>query len=462
MKISLPAILAFAAAILIGASLAWAFRQHGTIGLFRVDGQFHALFIYAAGFGVLLLLLALVYLWLKNKLKPLSLRWMAGLLFLLSLPGIIGPTLAFAYVNGDFSGSIGNTPPQLLMADGAGANGVPNLAVAFNTAAPSINTLTWGTGGSLSTVTEAKASEQHVFMLDDLEPATAYTYRVNNGTTYSFTTPSTDGDPQFAFASDAHYGAGDNRADLTARMLSYIADPANGYNLFFYGGDLVEDGFSASQWGEAFRAFSPTTSEVPVRFTVGNHESLFAGLNDYEKYAYPAGMSIQSGSRLWYRIDVGDIHFLVLDIEWSAESYSEEQAEWLEAQLKSIPAGDWKIVISHGFYYASGSVADGWKWYDNPETIDALTPLFEKYGVNLVLSGHDHQMELLQHGGVTYAIDGAFGGLPDAPRTYTSPASLWYLSGDYGFADVSISGSQCTINFMDSNNAVLKTFTITK
>jgi hypothetical protein len=105
---------------------------------------------------------------------------------------------------------------------------------------------------------------------------------------------------------------------------------------------------------------------------------------------------------------------------------------------------------------------DGWKWYDNPETINALTPLFEKYGVNLVMSGHDHQMELLQHVGVTYVIDGAFGGLPDAARTYTSPASLWYLSGAYGFADVSISDSQCTINFRDSNNAVLKTFTIDK
>ena len=57
---------------------------------------------------------------------------------------------------------------------------------------------------------------------------------------------------------------------------------------------------------------------------------------------------------------------------------------------------------------------------------------------------------------------GAFGGLPDQMRTYTSPASLWYLSGAYGFADVSISGNQCSINFMDSNNAVLKTFTITK
>ena len=245
-------------------------------------------------------------------------------------------------------------------------------------------------------------------------------------------------------------------------MLSDIADPGSGYNLFFYGGDLVEHGFSASQWGEAFRAFSATTSTIPVRYTLGNHDSLFAGFSLYEKYAYPPAWIIQTGSRLWYRIDVGNVHFLVLDIEWSAESYTAGTGRMAGSPAEDIPAGDWKIVVSHGFYYASGSVVDGWKWYDNPETIDALTPLFEKYGVNLVLSGHDHQMELLQHNGVTYAIDGAFGGLPDQLRTYTSPASLWYLNGAYGFADVSISGNQCTINFRDSNNAVLKTFTITK
>ncbi|RJO60667.1 MAG: hypothetical protein C4542_08560 [Dehalococcoidia bacterium] len=462
MKKSLPAILTLTGTLLIALFLAWAFRLHGTIGLFRVNGQFHSLFLYFGGFGLILLLFSLLYLGLKMRLKPLSLRLLTALLLVLSVPGIIGPPLAFAYANGAFSGSIGDTPPQLLMADGAGANGIPNLAVVFNTTAESKNTLTWGKAGSQSTLSEENASRQHVFMLRDLQPASTYTYSVNNGPAYTFNTPSTDGALRFAMSSDTHFGAGDNRTDLTAKMLAAIADPANGYNLFFNGGDLVEHGFSASQWGEAFRAFSSTTSVIPTRFTLGNHESLFAGFGRYQNYAYPAGMDLRTGSRLWYRIDAGKVHFLVLDIEWSAESFSAAQVMWLDAQLKDIPAGDWKIVVSHGFYYASGSFDDGWQWYDNPETIDALTPLFEKYKVNLVLSGHDHQMELLEHNGVTYAIAGAFGGLPDSPRTYISPASLWYLNGAYGFVDVSISGNQCDVTFRSPDNAVLKTFVINK
>jgi hypothetical protein len=118
--------------------------------------------------------------------------------------------------------------------------------------------------------------------------------------------------------------------------------------------------------------------------------------------------------------------------------------------------------MSHSFYYASGLEADGWKWYDNPETIALLTPLFEEYKVDLVFSGHDHHLELLENSGVVYAICGAFGGLPDPERTYTSPSSLWYLSGEYGFVDVSVSGNQSNLIFRNSDFEVLKTFTVNK
>ena len=462
MKRFFPAVLTLAGFLLIAAFLAWAFSLHGTIGLFRVNGQFHSLFLYAGGFGLLLLLCSLIYIVMKAGSRKVSLRWLAGILLFLSVPGIVGPPLAFLYTNWAFSGSLGATPPRLLIADGSGKNGVPDLAVVFNSAVPEKDTLRWGTANNQVTAAENTSAREHVFMLRDLEPASRYTYSVNGSASCTFTTPSLDGDLRFAMSSDAHFGAGDNRPGLTSQMLGEIADTANSYNLFFSAGDLVDHGFSAGQWGEALRAFSTADSVVPTRFAAGNHDTLFTGLRLYEKYCYPAGMDLQTGSRLWYRIDIGNVHFLVLDVEWSAESYTAAQASWLEAQLKDIPAGDWKIVVSHGFYYSSGSAVAGWKWYDNPETIDALAPLFEKYGVNLVLSGHNHQMEWLQHNGVSYAICGAFGGLPDQLRTYTSPASLWYMSGAYGFLDVSIRGDLCTVTFRNSDNTELKTFTLSR
>lgn len=461
MKKYVPAITAIIGAVLIGVFLAWAFSLHGTIGLYRVNGQFHNLFLYLGGFGLVLLLLSLLFIWLKAKGKE-SLVWLTVLLFVLAVPGILVPPLAFAYTNGAFSGSTGATPPQLLIMDGVGAKGIPNMAVTFNTAAPTRNSFTWGRTRTPLTENEDKAVKEHMFMMRDLDHGMEYSYRINDGELYTFRTPAIDGSFHFAFGSDAHFGAGDNRADLTAKMLSAIADPVNGYDLFFYGGDLVEYGFSPSEWGEAFRTMSSATATIPTRFITGNHESLFTGFGWFKKLLYPQQMDLQTGSRLWYRIDIGKVHFLCLDIEWSAESFTQAQAEWLETQLKDIPADDWKIVVNHGFYYSSGITTDGWNWFDNQETIDALAPLFEKYGVDMVLSGHNHLMELLKHNGVTYAVCGAFGGLPDPERTYTSPASLWYQSGAAGFLDITVEGDSGLITFRDPDNKVLATFDIKK
>ena len=286
---------------------------------------------------------------------------------------------------------------------------------------------------------------------------------MNQGEEYRFSTPDTASRSlHLAIGSDAHFGAGGSRNDLTARMLARVADPANHFDYFFSLGDNVEFGFRPEQWLKARTAFAPTTAVIPSTFVAGNHDAMFTGLQRYLDYAYPGGVELQNGTRLWHRIDVGNIHFIVLDVEWSAESFTKEQAAWLETELSTIPSGDWTIVMNHGFYYGSGSVTRGWKWYDNKETIQRITPIFEKYGVDIVFSGHAHQMELLQKSGVTYVIDGAFGGEPDPQREYVSPASLWYLSGDYGYADVTVDAASATIIFRNSDGVELKRVDVLK
>jgi hypothetical protein len=275
--------------------------------------------------------------------------------------------------------------------------------------------------------------------------------------------PDTDGyNLHFAAGGDTHFGAGTNSPDRTMAMLDQISDPANKYDLFFSLGDLVEYGFVESQWNEASQVFSAAASSVPIYFTPGNHDTLFGGLSRYADYCRPAAIQPQNGPVLWYRVDAGRAHFLVLDVEWSAETYTEAQADWLETQLVSIPAGDWKIIISHGFYYSSGITLLGWHWYDNPETISALAPLFEKYGVDIVFSAHNHYLEFLQHSGVSYVVSGGFGGKLDPTPTYLSPSSIWLRPDQLGFADVNINADKATLNFRDPDSNILKSFTITK
>ena len=375
----------------------------------------------------------------------------------LSPLALVVTSFGFGYVGGFPPRQLGDTDPRLIVAASTGSKGIPDVAVIAESSTASRYTLTWGNNESQSTVEETAVSREHVFVLHDLEPATEYRYRVNQSKEYSFSTPDAVSRPlRLAIGSDAHFGAASSRNDLTERMLAQVADPANRFDYFFSLGDNVEFGFRPEQWLKAAAAFAPTTAVIPSIFVAGNHDALFTGLQRYLDYAYPERVELKNGARLWHRIDVGNVHFIVLDMEWSAESFTQQQAEWLEAELSATPDEDWIIVMNHGFYYGSGSVTRGWTWYDNKETIRKVTPLFERYGVDLVFSGHAHQMEFLQESGVTYVIAGAFGGDPDPQRKYASPASLWYSSGNYGYVDVTVDTASATITFRDSGGGELK------
>ena len=452
---------AILAVILIFGFFGWILPMHGTTGLLRLNSSVRLLFIVLALFGVVLLGFTILEWFLRRKGQVRGIHFLSPIVRVMTVIGIIIPLLGFIYIADIPSSVAADKSPQLLLMDGTGTNGVPNMAVTFHTAKKTQDTLKWGSGESNETLTEEAPSREHVFILSDLQPDTIYWYQVNNGQLNHFKTPPVDGQPlHFAVFSDAHFGVSSSRNDLSVKMLQYIADPTNNFNLLFSCGDLVEYGFRDSCWQKAFQAMSSISPVIPTKYTAGNHDTMMGGLGSYEAYCYPEGMELQTGTRLWNRIDVGQVHFLVIDLEWSAESYTDAQNKWLETQLTSIPQDDWTIVIGHGFYYASGSRTEGWNWYDNPETINKLTPLFEKYHVDMVFSGHAHQLELLQKSGVTYVVCGTFGGALESEREYTSPASVWYSVKNYAFVDVTIDGTEANLIFRDSSYAVLNSFTV--
>jgi hypothetical protein len=442
--------LALVSSVLIAAFLVWAFAQHGTDGFIHVNGTYKmavaALLVTAAVTPVVAIVARSVG---AGGRKALG-RVLAVAVIALSFPGLIGMPAAFVVLGGLAEPSIGDTPPQLVITGRAGAHGIPDLAVIFNTAGTVQSSLVWGKvlgQDDGEVVREKKSSRTHAFLLRDLEPDTAYYYNIDRRGTLVFHTPPVGDSLHFAVEADVHFGSSAQDDGLTEQGLAQIANPENGYDYFFLAGDTVNWGFSKSQWREALETLSRATSIIPSRLVAGNHDTMFSGFGNYLRYAYPEGLPVGSGSRLWSRIDTGSVHFLVIDLEWSAEAFTDEQAAWLEAELDSIPDDEWKIVIGHGFTYASGGNFEGWPWYDNPETIGRLVPLFEKYGVDLVFSGHNHQMEVLEKAGVSYVLCSPLAREPDPERTHTSPYSLWY-SVDYpGFADVTVSGNEASVVF---------------
>lgn len=98
-------------------------------------------------------------------------------------------------------------------------------------------------------------------------------------------------------------------------------------------------------------------------------------------------------------------------------------------ELKSSAAA-WKIVFGHHPIYSSGHYGT------NQALIDSLTPLFQKYGVQLYINGHEHNYERTQPiQGTTYLITG-IGGAQLRP-VGRSPWTAFSTSR-YGFSAIEI------------------------
>ncbi len=456
MKTKIAVVLAILSFLSMMSLVGWVFSLHGARGLFHVEYISRLVMMILIIISIVPLLLVIIR---KVSRKPDRFQvWIIVSSFVL----LVIPIFTFGYLNGYFLQSAFDSTPRLTVTSGTGAHGIPDVAIIFESKSPYRHSLTWGTQAFVTTITEERSNTRHVFVLSDLEPGTEYRYRIDNGSDFRFTTPDPALSLRFAVGSDSHFGAGGSRPDLVRKMLNQIMIPQNKYDYFFILGDIVEYGFVNNQWQEAFKAFSETLSSIPAKFSAGNHDTLFTGIRSYRQYLHPPEVEIDSGNFLWHRFDVGDIHFIILNVEWSAESITEAQLKWLENELQNIPKNDWTIVLNHGFYYASGSTIRGWNWFDNPETINRITPLLEKYDVDIVFSGHAHQMEILEKAGITYVITGTFGGVPDNTRTYISPASLWYTSGKYGYVDVTIEPDIAKIIFRDPDGLEINSYNIQK
>jgi 3',5'-cyclic AMP phosphodiesterase CpdA len=94
-----------------------------------------------------------------------------------------------------------------------------------------------------------------------------------------------------------------------------------------------------------------------------------------------------------------------------------EQLGWLEGELRKS-AAQWKIAFFHHPLYSS-CLKHGSDFHLRA----CLEPLFVKYGMNVVFSGHDHVYERLKPSqGVYYFVTGAAGQLRKGNINRDDPA----------------------------------------
>jgi 3',5'-cyclic AMP phosphodiesterase CpdA len=144
--------------------------------------------------------------------------------------------------------------------------------------------------------------------------------------------------------------------------------------------------------------------DLEVAGTLGNHDvRVQGGRYQFDLLGMP---------RRFYKRRVGDVALFVLD----SSRIGDRQTRWLRRRLDAATA-PWKVVLLHHPAYTCGA------YRSHPEVVRRWVPLFERHGVDLVLSGHDHNYQrFAPRRGVTYVVHGGGGarlyGLERCPRSY--------------------------------------------
>ncbi len=206
----------------------------------------------------------------------------------------------------------------------------------------------------------------------------------------------------------------------------------------------------------AFGDGSATNRFFPV---LGNHDWSDAGLQAYLDYFTLPDSS--SGNERYYDFTMGPIQFFMVDSdanEPDGRTVDSVQAQWLQAGL-AASLTPWQIVVFHEPPYSSGTT-------HGPQV--ALRWLFEQWGADAVLTGHEHNYERLLKDDnadgidLPYFVNGA-GGAGLYPFSATpDPDSAIRYNADHGAMLITAFDSEVVFEFWSTagGGTLIDTFTI--
>lgn len=219
---------------------------------------------------------------------------------------------------------------------------------------------------------------------------------------------------------------------VTSRMCaSHAATPADfilttGDNFYTPDGRATQSNFDAPE-------ACLLASGLRWRAAWGNHD--IGGTSTATRLASPAR---------WYSFANGPARIVVLD---GNQPSSSAQRTFLDRTLRSSREPV-KIVVVHQPPYTAGIHA--------PSTIQqrAFVPLFRRYGVSLVLSGHNHSYERMVTGGVTYIVTGG-GGAAVYPCVRKAPG-LRKCTPEHHFLEVDVARSAIRVRAVRPNGTAIE------
>lgn len=276
------------------------------------------------------------------------------------------------------------------------------------------------------TVSEVESATLHGLRLEGLEPDTHYIYSLSviggtsagGGTFRTFPLPGTsprrltiavvsDTGETVDKGTDARLkrmiGHGEPRP-RQAQLASVVA--AEHPDLVLHLGDVEQTDGAPHRYREAFFVpFARLIANAPIYPVIGNHDAKTGAAAYLDAFHLPRNAAEPGAAERYYSFDCGPVHVTALDVYTSPFLIGSRQHTWLEQDLAGAQQAGWRIVTLHPPLISAGRSGDA------PDLVRDLAPLFERYRVSLVLSGHDHNYQRFHPiRGVTYVVSG--GGNP--------------------------------------------------
>jgi hypothetical protein len=223
--------------------------------------------------------------------------------------------------------------------------------------------------------------------LTGLRPGATYRYRVGSperdawSDYHSFTTAPDSPMDAFSFV---YFGDTQAYPERFAQMLEDVWKKHSEAAFYMIGGDMVNRGDQRNLWDSLLIQTEKVFARKVLAPAMGNHDFGRYGIGEKIFSSYftlPASASSRSGSSLNYSFEYGSAYFIVINAK---ERNLRKQTAWLEEQLGKAESYAFKVLMLHFPVYnpLSGRT--------NSVAQEQWVPLLDKYGVDLVLTGHDH------------------------------------------------------------------------
>ncbi|UQZ36244.1 metallophosphoesterase [Paenibacillus sp. PK3_47] len=309
----------------------------------------------------------------------------------------------------------------------------------------------------------------HKAEITGLEPGTMYSYRAGSGTdgewsgTFQFSTAEKDsGSVTFINVTDSQ-GASAADFKLWGRTLDKAFQIFPEAQFIVHNGDFTEEPGESGLWNKFFSNAQGIVGSIPLMPVTGNHDEIDGQTEEFTShFNLPDNGAKGSVPGTAYSFDYGPVHVAVLN----TESHLKAQTKWLKEDLAGTDK-PWKIVAMHRPAYGGSTY----------KKIEDWTAVFDKYGVDLVLQGHNHEYSRsypLLGGkivsgqksaagaakGTVYVVTNASGGKFNEKKTEQFYHKVHFQNEKQMFAGISVRGNQLTYQAYDVDGSKLDEFVL--